>query len=69
MTVKTKYTEEQLKRVGEYVASYWGGIYLSHEALKKDGEVIYRFICKEHGDMFFSDVKEAEIETTYASCL
>ena len=69
MAVKAKYNDEQLKRVGDEFASFWGGIYLGHQVLKKDGEVIYRFTCKEHGDVFVSDLKESEIETDYACCL
>ena len=69
MKVKAKYNEEQIRSVGIEIASLWGGECLSYEVVKENGETIYRFMCIEHGDEFFTDVKESEIETDYAYCL
>ena len=42
--------ELQIKKVGEYLASLWGGKFLYHEIDEEQKEVI--FFCIEHNEPF-----------------
>lgn len=59
----SKLTTEQianLKRIGQNLASLWGGSCLGYE-IDEENEVV-NFHCIEDGDEFVSDVKFSELK-------